>query len=140
MGGVVLAGIGDRQWVVISCALMHTSHLHSYTHTNAHTHAHTRTHAHAHTHTHTHTHSLSLTHTCQLPGAALHELVEQVVGEATVQSTFAMSTSGRKKEGLPPGGGRIAGKCCCHTWPAMSSARNLSTTPEQIGFPPFWDL
>lgn len=42
-------------------------------------------------------------------GASMHELVEEVMGQACVQSTFALSTSGRKKEGLPPGGGRIAG-------------------------------
>uniref|UniRef100_A0A7S3QQL7 Tr-type G domain-containing protein n=2 Tax=Dunaliella tertiolecta TaxID=3047 RepID=A0A7S3QQL7_DUNTE len=44
-----------------------------------------------------------------IEGTKMHEIVEQVIGEASVQSTFAMSTSGRKKVNLPPGGGRIAG-------------------------------
>jgi len=30
-------------------------------------------------------------------GAATHEVVEQVLGEASVQSVFALSSSGRKK-------------------------------------------
>lgn len=30
-------------------------------------------------------------------GASTHEIVEQVVGEAAVQSVFVMSSSGRKK-------------------------------------------
>ncbi len=42
-------------------------------------------------------HSHTITMLTSVAGAATHEVVEQVLGEASVQSVFALSSSGRKK-------------------------------------------